>query len=87
MERPNSCLLCNPKDYIDQDAHTPLGAISQLGDGGAPKQVFFRSLDAPTPEAAMTATYPAAQANIESQDYIESPKAFAERREPNWQNR
>jgi len=28
-----------------------------------------------------------AQANIESQDYIEAPKAFAERRKPNWQNR
>jgi enoyl-CoA hydratase/carnithine racemase len=53
----------------------------------ASKQVVYRSLDAPTLEAAMTKTYPAAQANIESQDYIEGPKAFAERRKPNWQNR
>ncbi len=53
----------------------------------ASKQVVYRSLDAPTLAAAMTATYPAAQANIESQDYIEGPKAFAERRKPNWQNR
>ena len=29
----------------------------------------------------------AAQTNIESQDYIEGPKAFAERRKPEWQNR
>jgi crotonobetainyl-CoA hydratase len=35
----------------------------------------------------MTTTYPAVQANLESQDYIEGPKAFAERRKPNWQNR
>src|SRR5436305_1620658 len=50
----------------------------------ASKQVVYRSLDAPTLEAAMTATYSAAQANLESQDYIEGPKAFAERRKPEW---
>ena len=38
-------------------------------------------------EAAMTATYPAVEADIASQDYIEGPKAFAERRKPEWQNR
>ncbi len=53
----------------------------------ASKQVVYRSLDAPTLEAAMTTTYPAAEANLDSQDYIEGPKAFAERRKPNWQNR
>ena len=53
----------------------------------ASKQVVYRSLDAPTLEAAMTATYPAAEANIASQDYIEGPIAFAERRKPEWQNR
>ena len=26
-------------------------------------------------------------ANLDSQDYIEGPKAFAERRKPNWRNR
>jgi crotonobetainyl-CoA hydratase len=53
----------------------------------ASKQVVYRSLDEPTLEAAMTRTYPAQQANLESQDYIEGPKAFAEKRKPNWQNR
>jgi enoyl-CoA hydratase/carnithine racemase len=53
----------------------------------ASKQVVYRSLDAPSLEAAMNATYPAAEANLQSQDYIEGPKAFAERRKPNWQNR
>jgi len=53
----------------------------------ASKEVVYQSLDAPTLEAAMTRTYPAAEANIASQDYIEGPKAFAERRKPNWQNR
>ena len=53
----------------------------------ASKQSVYRSLDEPTLQAAMTTTYPAVQANLESQDYIEGPKAFAERRKPNWQNR
>jgi crotonobetainyl-CoA hydratase len=53
----------------------------------ASKQVVYRSLDEPTLEAAMTRTYPAQQANLESQDYVEGPKAFAERRKPNWKNR
>ncbi|HEV2336630.1 MAG TPA: enoyl-CoA hydratase-related protein [Stellaceae bacterium] len=53
----------------------------------ASKQVVYKSLDAPTLEAAMTRTYPAAEANLASQDYIEGPKAFAERRKPNWRNR
>jgi crotonobetainyl-CoA hydratase len=53
----------------------------------ASKQVVYQSLDAPTLEAAMTRTYPAAEANLASQDYIEGPKAFAERRKPEWQNR
>ncbi len=53
----------------------------------ASKEVVYRSLDAPTLAAAMTTTYPAQQANLASQDYIEGPKAFAERRKPNWQNR
>jgi crotonobetainyl-CoA hydratase len=35
----------------------------------------------------MTAVYPAAEANLASKDFIEGPKAFAERRKPNWQNR
>jgi crotonobetainyl-CoA hydratase len=53
----------------------------------ASKQVVYRSLDEPTLQAAMTKTYPAQQANLDSQDYIEGPRAFAERRKPNWQNR
>jgi hypothetical protein len=32
-------------------------------------------------------TDPAKSDDHDSQDYIEGPKAFAERRKPNWQNR
>jgi crotonobetainyl-CoA hydratase len=30
--------------------------------------------------------YPAQARNRDSQDYIEGPKAFAEKRKPNWRN-
>ncbi len=54
----------------------------------ASKQSVYRSLDGrPTLETAMTTTYPAVQANLDSQDYIEGPKAFSEKRRPNWKNR
>ena len=53
----------------------------------ASKQASYRGLDAATLETAMRTVYPAQQANVESQDYIEGPKAFAEKRKPNWQNR
>src|ERR1700685_1148083 len=53
----------------------------------ASKQSVYRSLDEPTLQQAMTTTYPAVQANLDSQDYIKGPKAFAERRKPDWQNR
>ncbi|MBV9248150.1 MAG: enoyl-CoA hydratase/isomerase family protein [Acetobacteraceae bacterium] len=53
----------------------------------ASKQAAYRGMDEPTLERAMRTVYPAQQENLESQDYIEGPKAFAEKRKPNWQNR
>jgi len=53
----------------------------------ASKQASYRGMGEPTLERAMRTVYPAQQANIESQDYIEGPKAFAEKRKPNWQNK
>jgi len=53
----------------------------------ASKQSVYRSLDEPTLAAAMARTYPAQEANLQSQDYIEGPRAFAERRKPDWRNR
>lgn len=52
----------------------------------ASKQAAYRGLGEPL-ERAMRTVYPAQQANIESQDYIEGPRAFAEKRKPDWQNR
>ena len=54
----------------------------------ATKQVVLRSLDAPSLEMAMrNAHYPAYVAMTQSEDTIEGPKAFAEKRRPNWQGR
>jgi len=53
----------------------------------ASKEALYRGLDEPCLETSIRTVYPAQQANLESQDYIEGPKAFAEKRKPNWQNR
>jgi enoyl-CoA hydratase/carnithine racemase len=53
----------------------------------ASKQASYRGMDEPTLEQAMRTVYPAQRENMESQDYVEGPKAFAEKRKPNWQNR
>lgn len=53
----------------------------------ASKQATYRGMDEPTLEQAMRTIYPAQRENMESQDYIEGPKAFAEKRKPDWQNR
>lgn len=53
----------------------------------ASKEAVLRGMDEESLEKAVRSVYPATQANLESQDYIEGPKAFAEKRKPNWQNR
>jgi len=53
----------------------------------ASKQVMLESLDEPGLEAAMTRRYPAAERMLASEDAKEGPRAFAERRKPNWQGR
>jgi enoyl-CoA hydratase/carnithine racemase len=54
----------------------------------ATKQVVQRSLDmAPIEQAMRNTHYPAYLAMASSEDTIEGPKAFAEKRKPNWKNR
>src|SRR5271167_2784327 len=53
----------------------------------ASKQAAYRGMDMPTLEQAMRSVFPAQQDNIDSQDYIEGPRAFAEKRKPDWKNR
>jgi len=51
----------------------------------ASKQAVLEGLNSPLPEAMVEQReYPAVREMIESADYIEGPKAFAEKRPPHW---
>ncbi|SDI17980.1 MULTISPECIES: enoyl-CoA hydratase-related protein [Bradyrhizobium] len=53
----------------------------------ASKQSLFKGLMEPGLEIAMRKVYPAQHKNEESKDYVEGPRAFAEKRKPLWQNK
>ena len=53
----------------------------------ASKQAVYAGLAQPNLENAVRTVYPAQQAMTESEDYVEGPKAFAEKRPPQWKNR
>ena len=53
----------------------------------ASKQAAMRGLGEASVAAALGNVYPAQVANNTSMDYVEGPKAFAEKRKPNWQNK
>jgi crotonobetainyl-CoA hydratase len=54
----------------------------------ASKQAAMRGLNATLPDAiAEQREYPAVQDMIASADFVEGPKAFAEKRPPRWQGK
>jgi crotonobetainyl-CoA hydratase len=53
----------------------------------ASKEAVNLGLDEESLEKAVRTIYPAQAANLQSEDYIEGPRAFDEKRRPDWKNR
>ena len=53
----------------------------------ASKDVVYRSLSSASLEDSMRASYDSVRTMVKSEDFIEGPRAFAEKRPPNWQGR
>ena len=53
----------------------------------ASKDVVYKSLDMASLADSMTAHYDSVQSMVKSEDFVEGPLAFAEKRAPNWQGK
>jgi enoyl-CoA hydratase/carnithine racemase len=78
---PHDNLMARAREWADMiTACAPLSIR-------ASKDVVYRSLDTASLQESMEASYDSVKAMTTSQDFIEGPKAFSEKRPPNWQGK
>ena len=53
----------------------------------ASKDVVYKSLDSASLQDSMEAQYESVKSMVGSEDFVEGPKAFSEKRPPNWQGK
>ena len=78
-----------PRADLMQSAHALAQKILECAPLAvqASKQVMLQSFNQPDLQVAMTANYPAALRMLASQDALEGPLAFAQKRKPVWTGR
>jgi len=78
-----------PHDRLLEEASRWAEMITQCAPLSirASKDVVYKSLDSASLEESMKAKYESVQNMVKSEDFVEGPKAFAEKRAPNWQGK
>lgn len=78
-----------PHDQVMEKALEWAGMILECAPLSvrASKDVVYRSLDTESLRASIEQNYDSVTAMRNSEDFIEGPKAFAEKRPPNWQGK
>ncbi len=78
-----------PHDQLMEAALRWAGMIEECSPLSirASKEVVYGSLDSASLSDSMARRYDGVVAMVQSQDFVEGPRAFAEKRKPNWQGK